>query len=106
TDVIVKKRKRIFCRARICDATNPVLAKVPGAVPEVISEMVLGESLVRRWRMITPKLGIVSVKAEHRDFILHLNHHNRVRLRIDFFDVVHESAKCRGFLLEYWFVIV
>ena len=43
--------------------------------------------------MVAPELGILSIGAEYRDFILDLNHQDRVVLGVDLSDVPHESRE-------------
>src|SRR5205085_10260256 len=44
---IMEEGKEVHLRAGVCDAANPVVTEVPGAVLEVVRKAVFGKSLVR-----------------------------------------------------------
>src|SRR5579872_3148212 len=102
----MKKWNWILRCPGIGDASNPVVTQIPSAVFEIIAEVMLSKSLVGGWRVIAPELLVFSVCTKNGNFILNLNHKDRMRLRVNFLDVTHKGAESGDFTIDNRAVIV
>src|SRR5207245_8290360 len=69
-NVIMKERNGVDLCARLGNAPDPVVAQVPGAKFQVVSEAVVGESFAGSGGVVAPHLGILAIHTEDRNFIL------------------------------------
>src|SRR5215472_13078005 len=102
----MKKRNCVLGCPGVGDSPNPVVAQVPSAEFQIVSEAVFRESLTGGCRVIAPKLLVMAVHAENGNFILDLDHEYRVSLGINILDVPYESAERGDLSLDDGFVVV